>query len=131
MVAEFAEAARPPKVKDRRAEPVAGYRAVHVIANVQDVPVEIQIRTIRQDQWAQVVESLGDKWGRGIRYGDPPPDDPADPAISRARRQFWDLLLEGSATIAEVEALPQRDQYMLDAMLRITRAYLKFAQSVQ
>jgi hypothetical protein len=33
------------------------------------VPVEIQIRTLLQDLWAQVLERLGDHLGRDIRYG--------------------------------------------------------------
>lgn len=70
----FADGSRPPKVKDRRAEPSHGYRAVHVVVTVLDLPVEIQIRTERQDRWAQIVESMGDRWGRQIRYGEPPPD---------------------------------------------------------
>jgi ppGpp synthetase/RelA/SpoT-type nucleotidyltranferase len=68
----FADGSREPKVKDRRAEPSHGYRAVHVVVTVQDLPVEIQIRTVSQDRWAQIVESLGDRWGRQIRYGQPP-----------------------------------------------------------
>ncbi|SDQ54424.1 ppGpp synthetase catalytic domain-containing protein (RelA/SpoT-type nucleotidyltranferase) [Thermostaphylospora chromogena] len=60
---------RPCRIKDRRANPSHGYRAVHVIVFVEDVPVEIQVRTELQDVWAQILERLGDHWGRGIRYG--------------------------------------------------------------
>lgn len=73
VVAAFADGSRPPKVKDRRQAPSHGYRAVHVIGTVEDLPVEIQVRTGRQDRWAQIVESLGDRWGRQIRYGESPP----------------------------------------------------------
>lgn len=34
-------------------------------------PVEIQLRTARQHQWAELFEKLADKWGRAIRYGGP------------------------------------------------------------
>ena len=110
IVAEFADAARPPKVKDRRAEPSAGYRAVHVVVTVQDVPVEIQVRTWRQDQWAQIVETLGDKWGRGLRYG-AEPDDP-DAALSlgvgfTTRRDLWQGVLDLGDRLAEVEDIRQ------------------------
>jgi (p)ppGpp synthase/HD superfamily hydrolase len=37
------------KVDDRRVKPSHGYRAVHVIANVDGSPVEIQIRTVLQN----------------------------------------------------------------------------------
>lgn len=58
------------KVVDRRAEPLQGYRAVHVIVKVDGVYVEIQIRTRLQAAWADLFERLADAWGRGIRYGE-------------------------------------------------------------
>ncbi|MEU4381255.1 hypothetical protein [Micromonospora echinofusca] len=63
------------KLIDRRANPSHGYRAVHVVVFPEKIPVEIQIRTELQNYWAQIIESLADRWGRGIRYGQPP-DDP-------------------------------------------------------
>ncbi|MFF0575338.1 nucleotidyltransferase family protein [Streptosporangium saharense] len=67
-----AHAPKPCKAKDRRADPSHGYRAVHLIVFLEDIPVEIQIRTQLQDVWAQIMERLADHWGRGIRYGDLP-----------------------------------------------------------
>jgi ppGpp synthetase/RelA/SpoT-type nucleotidyltranferase len=61
-----------PRVIDRRATPSHGYRAVHVIVFPHGVPVEIQVRTRLQHEWAEVFEKLADKVGRGIRYGEPP-----------------------------------------------------------
>jgi ppGpp synthetase/RelA/SpoT-type nucleotidyltranferase len=109
IVAEFADSARPPKVKDRRAEPSAGYRAVHVVVTVQDLPVEIQVRTWRQDQWAQIVESLGDKWGRGLRYG-AEPDDPDRVVIDGAdmtRTDMWQGIQALSVMISALEGVEQ------------------------
>lgn len=152
IVAEFADEARPPKVKDRRAEPSAGYRAVHVIVTVQDVPVEIQVRTWRQDQWAQIVEALGDKWGRGIRYGDEPeqPDTAIAPSTSVTRREVWDATMvlsemiqaleqveevvrvfaafpEQAADFPEVDRLRrQLEQVDAEARIRTTLAHLAF-----
>jgi hypothetical protein len=63
------------EVIDRRKDPNHGYRAVHVIVEVEGRFVEIQVRTEMQDLWAQVIERLGDILGRGLRYGEPP-DDP-------------------------------------------------------
>jgi ppGpp synthetase/RelA/SpoT-type nucleotidyltranferase len=71
----FAAAGCHYRVIDRRENPSYGYRAVHVIVQANGVPVEIQIRTEMQDLWAQIVERLGDRWGRGLRYGQGP-DDP-------------------------------------------------------
>ena len=59
---------------DRREEPSSSYRAVHVIAHVNDCPIEIQLRTHYQDTWAQAMEFFGDRWGREIRYGGEPND---------------------------------------------------------
>jgi ppGpp synthetase/RelA/SpoT-type nucleotidyltranferase len=63
------------RVTDRRVDPRFGYRAVHLVAYVDELPTEIQIRTELQDSWAQIFERLADRWGRGIRYG----QDPEDP----------------------------------------------------
>jgi ppGpp synthetase/RelA/SpoT-type nucleotidyltranferase len=59
-------------IVDRRQKPNHGYRAVHVIARVDGMPVEIQVRTAVQSAWAQAIERLGDRIGRGIRYGEKP-----------------------------------------------------------
>jgi ppGpp synthetase/RelA/SpoT-type nucleotidyltranferase len=66
----FEEATRPVRQVDRRADPRSGYRAVHLIVHVDDVPVEIQVRTELQHEWAEFFEKLADRLGRGIRYGE-------------------------------------------------------------
>lgn len=72
IVALFGDGNRPPKVIDRRAEPMHGYRAVHVIVFPDGAPLEIQVRTEWQHEWAEFFEKLADLVGRGIRYGEPP-----------------------------------------------------------
>lgn len=72
IVELFGSEERPPKVVDRRAQPVQGYRAVHVIVFPDGIPVEIQVRTSRQHEWAELFEKLADRVGRGVRYGEPP-----------------------------------------------------------
>ena len=62
------------QVIDRRTTPSHGYRAVHIVPKIDGCLVEIQLRTIYQDVWAQAMEMFGDLWGRDIRYGGPPHD---------------------------------------------------------
>src|SRR5205085_580408 len=49
-----------------------GYRAVHVIAFAGDLPVEIQVRTARQQRWAELSEKLSDIRGAEVKYGGGP-----------------------------------------------------------
>jgi hypothetical protein len=61
---------------DRIAEPASGYRALHVVARIEGIPVEIQVRTRLQHVWAETFERVADRWGRQIRYGEPPDPGP-------------------------------------------------------
>lgn len=72
VVALFRTEEREPKLVDRRVQPMHGYSAVHVIVFPEGVPIEIQIRTRWQHEWAELFEKLADLVGRGIRYGEPP-----------------------------------------------------------
>lgn len=67
-----------PKVKDRRAEPSFGYRAVHIVVKVRGRPVEIQVRTRLQDLWAQIVERLADQWVGASATASHPPSPPCE-----------------------------------------------------
>ena len=62
---------------DRRRAPTHGYRAVHLVVNIDGRNIEVQIRTSIQQTWADVTEALADIWGRQIRYGGAPagPDE--------------------------------------------------------
>ena len=62
---------RSPEVVDRLAAPSFGYRALHLVVWPEGRPVEIQIRTDLQHAWAEVMEVIGDRWGREPRYGLP------------------------------------------------------------
>jgi hypothetical protein len=93
---------------DRRAEPSHGYRAVHVVVEVDRRFVEIQIRTVLQDLWAQLIERLGDNWGRGIRYGDPPDNPDAKVGAGATRRSVFEALLKQAERIDMLEDLAVR-----------------------
>ncbi|WP_052489155.1 hypothetical protein [Streptomyces sp. 150FB] len=86
----FATVGREPKLVDRRLCPSHGYRAVHLVVFPDGVPVEIQVRTKWQHEWADMFEKFADLVGRGIRYGEPPAewwddlDHPPDEPPGRA-----------------------------------------------
>ncbi len=56
-------------IVDRRQQPSHGYRAVHVIARCHSKMIEIQVRTLLQDRWAELSEKLSDVLDPGIKYG--------------------------------------------------------------
>ena len=94
------------RVVDRRADPRFGYKAVHLVVRIDDLFVEVQVRTELQDTWAQIVERLADRWGRGIRYGEEPEDPEAtvrSGAFVATRREAIQLLMVLSDAISAVE----------------------------
>jgi hypothetical protein len=91
------------KIKDRRKEPVSGYRALHLIPRVEELHAEIQIRTLMQSQWADLFERRADTWGRQIRYGAPPNPD-SDGKVDRriaAIQQLKELSLKHISSFEE------------------------------
>jgi len=114
MVEEFNRTGtRQCKIIDRRARPSHGYRAVHVIAYIETIPVEIQVRTKLEDAWAQIFESVADRWGRQMRYGDEPQNPDAAinlGGVEISRRKAVAILMSLSlkATLSESPTL--RDQ---------------------
>jgi ppGpp synthetase/RelA/SpoT-type nucleotidyltranferase len=94
LVELFSGEGHRPRVVDRRADPSYGYRSVHVVASVSSIPVEIQVRTQLQHEWADFYEKLGDRIGRGIRYGEPPDHwltTAERRALRGADREMYDL----------------------------------------
>jgi putative GTP pyrophosphokinase len=68
-VAELREVFQGAVIVDRRAKPSYGYRAVHVMVQIDDKHVEIQIRTGLQHLWAELSEKLSDVFDPAIKYG--------------------------------------------------------------
>jgi hypothetical protein len=60
------------RVIDRRADPRAGYRGVHVVVSCDGYLIEIQVRTRLQNAWAQFSEKLADEYGEPVKYGGGP-----------------------------------------------------------
>jgi len=59
-------------IHDRRVKPSSGYRAVHLVVEVDGLLVEIQIRTSLQHSWASATEKLSDVCDPEIKYGGGP-----------------------------------------------------------
>ena len=57
------------RVIDRREVPSHDYRAVHVIVTISDKAVEIQVRTLLQQKWAEFSEKVADVIDPAIKYG--------------------------------------------------------------
>ena len=115
LVARIVELFPGAETIDRRAYPSHGYRAVHVVVRIDERFVEVQVRTVLQDLWAQLTERLGDVWGRGIRYGDPPDDPDALVGEETTRREFFQSLLDQAERIHQLELiaveLPQLEDF--------------------
>lgn len=73
------------KIRDRRIDPSAGYRALHVIVKEDGLRAEVQVRTRLQAVWADLFERLADVWGRQIRYGLAPDPDASGQTEARVR----------------------------------------------
>jgi len=57
------------RVIDRRNQPSHGYRAVHVIVDIDDKSIEILVRTMLQHLWAELSEKLSDFVDPMVEYG--------------------------------------------------------------
>jgi Region found in RelA / SpoT proteins len=106
------------KVFDRREKPSFGYRAVHIVPRIDGCYVEIQLRTLYQDTWAQVAEMHGDWWGRAVRYGGLPvdPDLPSAPGQPMTRREACESWRRVSLQLAEIEVLEDARSRLEDTM---------------
>jgi ppGpp synthetase/RelA/SpoT-type nucleotidyltranferase len=101
--AKCAGACPAPSVIDRRADPRAGYRAVHVVVKVDGIPVEVQFRTELQNTWAQTFERLADHLGRQIRYGGDPADGARNAENAARRRELAGAMMQASKIVAVYE----------------------------
>lgn len=115
VVADLAREFRPSRVVDRRARPMHGYRAVHVVVLIGRCSIEIQVRTRSQHLWAEVVERLGDRWGRDIRYGGDPADSGRTVDGSTTRSEFWGLVQDTGRSLAVIEELAANQSMAVDS----------------
>jgi putative GTP pyrophosphokinase len=47
----------------------SGYRALHLVVRRKGYPIEVQLRTIGQDIWANTVEDTGRQFGVDLKFG--------------------------------------------------------------
>jgi putative GTP pyrophosphokinase len=57
---------------DRRKETSHGYRAIHMVVQIENRQIEIQIRTEFQQLWAELSEKLSDEFSIAVKYGGGP-----------------------------------------------------------
>jgi ppGpp synthetase/RelA/SpoT-type nucleotidyltranferase len=96
------------KIDDRRVKPSHGYRAVHVVANVGGSPVEIQVRTVLQNMWAQATERVADRFDPAIKYGDGPE------FVQKILQDFSDVLNGIEEVEFEALGVPEAKAGLLD-----------------
>ena len=60
------------KIIDRRRADSHGYRAVHIVVEVDGTLLEIQVRTELQHLWAVWSEALADQYDQSLKYGSGP-----------------------------------------------------------
>jgi putative GTP pyrophosphokinase len=104
------------RIYDRRIVASAtGYRAVHLIRRLSEGPVEAQIRTRMQHEWAQLSEFF-DEFEPGVKYGKEGPALEVLRSLSEQIRNVEDLQLESSHEHPEFSIQLSRLQ---DRMLRL------------
>jgi ppGpp synthetase/RelA/SpoT-type nucleotidyltranferase len=126
----FVDAPRQPRVIDRRTAPMHGYRAVHVIVFPDGAPIEIQVRTARQHEWAELFEKLADRAGRGIRYGQAPARLPTgeETDVVAVSLDFADVLAQAEEWVSRAEA-EQTDTG--DVREGVGQAFVKFRALIE
>jgi ppGpp synthetase/RelA/SpoT-type nucleotidyltranferase len=103
------------KTRDYVAEPKeSGYRAIHHIVKRDGRLVEVQLRTVRQDVWANQVEEDGRARGVGFKFG------AGEPEVLN----YYLTVAEAFAAMDRGEELPQELIERLNAAYPAAQTYL-------
>ncbi len=111
-IADLARVFPTATVVDRRTSPSHGYRAVHVIVEVQGRPIEVQLRTSLQHLWAELSEKCSDVFDPAIKYGSG--NEKLLAALASASRSIAQLE-EDEMALEMFEARTSRVEATLDA----------------
>jgi ppGpp synthetase/RelA/SpoT-type nucleotidyltranferase len=130
IVSLFAVEQRAPRVIDRRAAPMHGYRAVHVVAYPDRIPLEIQVRTSWQHEWAELFEKLADAVGREIRYGDPAPTYPVPAELSTLLVEQATTISRWIAAVEQIATLQPDDPELENDRIEIESSLRRFGEHV-
>ena len=84
-----------------------GYRAVHLVVEMDGFQVEIQVRTIAQNSWAQLSEDLAVRYGSDLKYE-------LDEDASAKKRLLRDWLEERSEITARMEDIWARQDWIAE-----------------
>lgn len=107
---------------DRRDKPSHGYRAVHIVIDVADRLVEIQIRTELQHLWAVLSETWADALDQSIKYGGGPPEIQEN---LRLKSEIVALIETGQQRLlAEIDRLPRQQITIGELHKRLTKGEL-------
>lgn len=104
-------------VVDRRSAPSYGYRAVHVIVEVDGRFVEIQVRTALQHTWAETSEKLSDVIDPAIKYGGGP--DQVKGALKNGSTAV-DLFEKVEGQVAHIVAIARKSKTAIPDEVRQT-----------
>lgn len=121
VVASLIEVFPGASVRDRRADPSHGYRAVHVITAVSRQLVEIQVRTRLQHLWAELSEKCSDVFrDPEIKYGG------GSEAVRHMLTTYSEMVAEGENEEALEEST--RWRVLVAELLRRSIAGLKASE---
>jgi ppGpp synthetase/RelA/SpoT-type nucleotidyltranferase len=97
-------------VVDRRLRPSFGYRAVHIIPELNGRLVEIQLRILLQHRWAEFSEKLADRVGSDLKYGGGPADArEVLMGFSKLIAEHEDMEIKLANSMNEAERLGERN----------------------
>ena len=123
---------------DRRTNPSYGYRAVHLIVEISGKLIEIQVRTVLQNAWAELSEKFSDAVDPAIKYGGGVPgirevlDTVSQAVASREDLEIRVAQLEVAAESAqELQILQERMARDREGLLSLCQGLLTTLEDVK